>query len=53
MADPRGFIKFAREAPTRRPVAVRVYDWQEVYQPFPITSITKQGICVTLYWRAS
>src|SRR6185503_8209384 len=43
MADPRGFIKFAREAPTRRPVAVRVYDWQEVYQPFPIASITKQA----------
>src|SRR5262245_4923443 len=43
MADPRGFIKFARETPTRRPVAVRVYDWQEVYQPFPIASITKQA----------
>src|SRR5918993_2892003 len=43
MADPRGFIKVAREAPTRRPVAVRVYDWQEVYQPFPIASITKQA----------
>src|SRR6478735_6274886 len=43
MADPRGFIKVARETPTRRPVAVRVYDWQEVYQPFPIASITKQA----------
>src|SRR5215213_3729618 len=43
MADPRGFIKFTREAPTRRPVAVRLSDWQEVYQPFPIASITKQA----------
>ena len=43
MADPRGFIKFARESPTRRPVPVRVYDWQEVYQPFPTASITKQA----------
>src|SRR6187401_2158942 len=43
MADPRGFIKFARETPTRRPVAVRVHEWQEVYQPFPVASITKQA----------
>jgi glutamate synthase (NADPH/NADH) small chain len=43
MADPRGFIKFARETPTRRPVPVRVHDWHEVYQPFPLASITKQA----------
>jgi glutamate synthase (NADPH/NADH) small chain len=43
MADPRGFIKWPREAPTRRPVQVRVHDWQEVYQPFPLASITKQA----------
>jgi glutamate synthase (NADPH/NADH) small chain len=43
MADPRGFIKWPRETPTRRPVPVRVQDWQEVYQPFPLPSITKQA----------
>ncbi len=31
MADPRGFIKYAREDAKRRPVAERVHDWQEVY----------------------
>src|SRR5690242_13575066 len=43
MADPRGFINFAREAPTRRPVAMRVYDWHERHQPFPSRSITQQA----------
>jgi glutamate synthase (NADPH/NADH) small chain len=43
MADPRGFIRFARETPTRRPVEVRVFDWHEVYEPFPLASITKQA----------
>jgi glutamate synthase (NADPH/NADH) small chain len=43
MADPRGFIKWPRETPTRRPVPVRVLDWQEVYQPFPLPSITRQA----------
>ena len=32
MADPRGFIKITeRETATRRPVAVRIKDWKEVY----------------------
>jgi glutamate synthase (NADPH/NADH) small chain len=35
MADPRGFIKFERQGPTRRPVDERVRDWREVYLPFP------------------
>ncbi len=35
MADPRGFLKFERQAPSRRPVAERIHDWREVYQPFP------------------
>ena len=35
MADPRGFIKFERQGPTRRPVDERVHDWREVYLPFP------------------
>lgn len=31
MADPKGFIKVARENPVRRPVTERLADWQEVY----------------------
>ncbi|MEZ5186861.1 MAG: glutamate synthase subunit beta [Candidatus Nanopelagicales bacterium] len=34
MADPRGFLKSGRQLPTRRPVDVRIQDWQEVYEPF-------------------
>jgi glutamate synthase (NADPH/NADH) small chain len=34
VADPRGFLKAGRELPTRRPVEVRIQDWQEVYEPF-------------------
>ena len=33
MADPRGFLTTPqRELPTRRPVDVRILDWQEVYE---------------------
>jgi len=35
MADPKGFIKYAREGPKRRPVELRVQDWRELYEPFP------------------
>ena len=34
MADPRGFLSFEREGPTRRPVTERLRDWREVYVPF-------------------
>ncbi|WP_159622313.1 glutamate synthase subunit beta [Ruania rhizosphaerae] len=33
MADPKGFLKVReRELPTRRPVPVRIMDWNEVYE---------------------
>lgn len=33
MADPRGFLKQTeRETPARRPVAIRLRDWKEVYE---------------------
>ncbi len=33
MADPKGFLKVTeRELPPRRPVAVRIMDWKEVYE---------------------
>ena len=31
MGDPRGFMKFERVTPRRRPVELRVVDWNEVY----------------------
>src|SRR5437870_260501 len=33
MADPKGFIKYAREGPKRRPVEIRILDWKEFYEP--------------------
>ena len=35
MADIKGFLKYDRETPTRRPVPVRLRDWKEVYEDFP------------------
>lgn len=33
MADPKGFLKTrSRELPARRPVAIRLMDWKEVYE---------------------
>ena len=33
MADPKGFLKTTdRELPVRRPVALRLMDWKEVYE---------------------
>jgi glutamate synthase (NADPH/NADH) small chain len=35
VADPRGFLKItSRETPQRRPVALRLNDWNEVYEDF-------------------
>ena len=33
MGDITGFLKHDRQLPARRPVAVRIQDWREVYQP--------------------
>jgi glutamate synthase (NADPH) small chain len=35
MGRPTGFLEHGRELPHRRPVALRVRDWREVYEPFP------------------
>ena len=43
MADPTGFLKAPRENPKRRPVHLRVKDWQEVYEPFPVESLRPQA----------
>jgi glutamate synthase (NADPH/NADH) small chain len=43
MGDPKGFLKIHREGPKRRPVADRIKDWQEFYQPVPEEILTAQG----------
>ena len=43
MADPRGFLKYGRELPTRRPVELRLRDWNEVYDPFPDGDLQHQA----------
>ena len=35
MGETDGFLKHERELPKRRPIPVRVLDWQEVYDDFP------------------
>ena len=47
MADPRGFLTTDRQLPERRPVEVRIQDWQEVYQDFDARNLEKQaGRCM-------
>jgi glutamate synthase (NADPH/NADH) small chain len=43
MADIRGFMKVKREGPKRRPVAERVHDWKEFYQPISEDILRSQG----------
>ncbi|RPI83985.1 MAG: glutamate synthase subunit beta [Planctomycetaceae bacterium] len=43
MGKPSGFMEFQRETPTRRDVAKRLNDYQEVYQPFPELKLIEQG----------
>ena len=43
MADPKGFMKFGRNTPMRRPVPVRLRDWREVYEPFPADHLQTQA----------
>jgi len=43
MGDPKGFMKFEREGPNRRPVELRVKDWKELYQPISDEKLRTQG----------
>jgi glutamate synthase (NADPH/NADH) small chain len=43
MADPKGFMKYPREGPKRRPVELRVLDWKEFYEPMPEDTLKAQG----------
>ncbi len=47
MGDPKGFMTTPRQAPTRRPVDLRLRDWREVYEDFPHDHLEKQaGRCM-------
>jgi glutamate synthase (NADPH/NADH) small chain len=44
MADPTGFLKYThRELPQRRPVPLRLRDWQEVYEEFDGETLREQA----------
>jgi glutamate synthase (NADPH/NADH) small chain len=43
MGDIRGFLNVGRQLPTRRPVPVRLLDWNEVYEPFPTETLQAQA----------
>src|SRR4051795_10272013 len=43
MGDTTGFLKHTRELPSRREVPVRLKDWREVYEPFPIEKVRTQA----------
>src|SRR5437870_2985622 len=43
MADPKGFMKYVREGPKRRPVELRVLDWKEFYEPISDEKLQTQG----------
>ena len=43
MGDITGFMKHGRQTPTRRPIPVRVLDWQEVYEPFADPALRTQA----------
>ncbi|MEQ1734821.1 MAG: glutamate synthase subunit beta [Rhodoglobus sp.] len=48
MADPKGFLKTTeRELPARRPVALRLMDWKEVYEQQDSAQLRRQaGRCM-------
>jgi glutamate synthase (NADPH) small chain len=47
MGEATGFLKWARETPTRRAVPVRLRDWKEVYEPFAEDKVrTQAGRCM-------
>ncbi|MDQ2706385.1 MAG: glutamate synthase subunit beta [Actinomycetota bacterium] len=47
MADPKGFLHTHRETPKRRPVDLRLRDWNEVYEEFGKKALESQaGRCM-------
>ncbi len=47
MGEATGFMQWTRITPKRRPVELRLQDWQEVYEPFPSELLKLQaGRCM-------
>ncbi len=47
MGEATGFLKWKRATPNRRPIPVRIADWNEVYETFPDGEINHQaGRCM-------
>lgn len=47
MGEATGFLKWKRATPSRRPIPVRIADWNEVYEPFSEGEINHQaGRCM-------
>jgi len=47
VGEATGFLQWQREAPSRRPVPVRLRDWKEVYEDFPHERLrTQAGRCM-------
>ena len=53
MGELGGFMKHGRATPTRRPVAVRLRDWKEVYEPFPDACSRRPGAAWTVEARSA
>ena len=43
MADPKGFLTFKRELPPSREVNVRLSDYKEIYDEFPVEKTKQQA----------
>ena len=43
MGKPTGFKEIARETPTRKPVEMRILDWNEIYEPMDDAKLRAQG----------
>jgi glutamate synthase (NADPH/NADH) small chain len=43
MGKPTGFKEIARETPQRKPVSLRLLDWNEIYLPFEEDKLRAQG----------
>src|SRR5207253_1772592 len=43
MGKPTGFKEIPRELPKRRPVELRILDWNEIYNEFPVEKLRAQG----------
>lgn len=43
MGKPTGFKEYSRETPKKRPVPLRILDWNEIYLELPEDKLRKQG----------